>query len=88
MEDMATCAEYMLTPKLHIEFIERWRDERDPKVKTILAKKYTQTRYNYQKWSGGKMSEQYWSKIIEEGYAQRKREQSIRVDKLQGRVGQ
>ncbi|HEY4488230.1 MAG TPA: twin-arginine translocation signal domain-containing protein [Candidatus Paceibacterota bacterium] len=87
-EDMAVCAEYMLTPLLHVEFIERWRNERDPKVKAILAKKYIQTQYNYEKWSGGKMNQAYWAKIKQEGYAERKRLQSSKADKLQGRVGQ
>ncbi|OGG69045.1 hypothetical protein A3C20_03555 [Candidatus Kaiserbacteria bacterium RIFCSPHIGHO2_02_FULL_55_25] len=66
-EDQAVCAEWMMTPLLHAEFLTRWRDEQDQDVKNALAAKYIETKNNYLNWSGGKIDDAFWQVIIKRG---------------------
>lgn len=67
LEEQAVCAEYMMTPALHFEFVERWKNQQDPKVKNVLAKAYRETMGNYAKWSGGKLDEKFWRTMYNKG---------------------
>ena len=70
IEDEAVFAEYMMMPQLHIEVLNKWRNEKDPIVKDILAAKYLETKKNYLTWSDGKMDDAFWGSIIAEGERQ------------------
>lgn len=70
IEDEATCAEFMMVPSLHQQFIEQWNNTSDSASKDILTKKYVETMRNYHTWSNGKIDEAFWHKIIEEGRRQ------------------
>ncbi len=72
-EDQATCAEYMLIPKLHMKFLDRWRNEKDKVAKEILAAKYNQVKSEYYQWSGGKMGDKFWENIYHKGLKLRER---------------
>ncbi len=90
LEDMATCAEWMMTPLLFAKFNERIRTEKDPVIKDILTKKFLETRKNYYVWSGGKIGTAFWERIGTEGY-RRLREELEREElkkKSQERVAQ
>jgi hypothetical protein len=63
-EDQAVTAGWMMRPNLLFEFLERWHNEKDPVMKTILGAKYVQTQANYRAWSGGKMNEAYWKRKV------------------------
>lgn len=71
LEDQAVCAEWMMMPNLMVGFLDRWRNEQDPKVKEILAAKYIETKNNYAEWSDGKIGEAFWQAIIDESEKQR-----------------
>jgi hypothetical protein len=69
-DDQAICAEWMMIPLLHYKFVERWRNEQDPKVKKILGWKYPETVKNYKEWGGEHFSNQFWLDKYEEGKRQ------------------
>ena len=70
-EDMATCAEWIMTPLQFAKFIERIRTEKDPVLKEILEKKFIATRRFYEKWDGGeKINTAFWERMGTEGYRQ------------------
>ena len=70
-EDQATCAEYLLTPLLHLEFIRRIREEPDAAVRAVLVRKYAEAKREYFEWSDGRMDEAYWEEIIRAGLRER-----------------
>ncbi len=70
-EDQAVCAEWMMTPSLHVIFLDRWRNEKDPVTKDILAAKYIETKKNYSDWSDGKIGDAFWESIIAQGEKER-----------------
>jgi hypothetical protein len=67
VEDQAVTAEYMLTPRLHVQFAEKVKIERDPAIKAILIAKYNRVKAEYAEWSKGKIDEAFWDKIIKQG---------------------
>ena len=66
-EDEAVCAEMMMNPLRHLEFLNLWRNEQDKNVKDVLAVKYVETKRNYLNWSGGKIDDAFWQAIIKRG---------------------
>ena len=66
-EDLATCAEYMMTPLLHIEFLKRIGAATSPITRQILQAKYDSVKSAYLRLSGGKMDERFWYAIATEG---------------------
>lgn len=70
-EDQAVCAEWMMTPRLHADFLERIEDEQDENIKAILAAKYDEIIDTYKRWSGGKINEAFWQAIIDQGHKEK-----------------
>ena len=66
-EDQAVCAEWMLTPRLHAEFVRRRDNDPDEKVREILAAKYEQVIADYSEWSDGEMGRPFWDGIYRKG---------------------
>jgi len=71
IEDEAVCAEWMMTPSLAVQFLDKWRNERDPVIKDILAAKWNKVKKNYYDWSDGKVGDALWQSIIDEGEKER-----------------
>jgi hypothetical protein len=65
-EDQAVTAEWMMTPLLHYEFVERLNGEKG-KERDALSRKYGETMRNYAAWSGGRINEQFWRKKLKQG---------------------
>ena len=66
-EDQAVCAEWMMTPRLHADFLERIENEQDGNIKAILAAKYDEIIDTYKRWSSGKIDAAFWHRIAEQG---------------------
>lgn len=75
VEDQAVCAEWMMTPLLHAEFVKRWQDERDPSVREVLSLKYVETVREYNEWSGGKIDDAFWDTIWKQGLREKQNPQ-------------
>jgi hypothetical protein len=72
-EDQGICAEWLMTPEKHFEFVERIKNEKDPKVKDILSWKYKETVNNYKTWGGDHFKNQFWIDIYERGKEEQQR---------------
>ena len=66
-EDQAVCAEWMMTPRLHADFLERIENERDENIKAVLVAKYDEIIDTYKRWSSGKIDEAFWKRIADQG---------------------
>ena len=66
-EDQAVCAEWVMTPRLHADFLERIENEQDGNIKAILAAKYDEIIDTYKRWSSGKIDAAFWNRIAEQG---------------------
>ena len=73
-EDQAVCAEYLMVPELHVEFLRKIQNTKFPRAKRILVEKYLVTKENFKQWSGGKMDDAYWDAIITEGLKGREKD--------------
>lgn len=70
-EDQAVTAEYMMTPHLHLEFMQRITASKDPDVIRILSLKYNAIKNEYKEWSGGKIDQKFWDNMIKRGIEER-----------------
>ncbi|MDO8576092.1 MAG: hypothetical protein Q7R90_02145 [bacterium] len=66
-EDQAVCAEWMMTPRLHAEFVRRRDNDPDELVREILAAKYELTIADYSEWSDGEMGRPFWDGVYRQG---------------------
>ena len=66
-EDIAVCAEHIMVPILHIKFLQKIKNAKNPAAKRILQAKYNDIKDLYRELSGGKMNDDYWRAIVIEG---------------------
>lgn len=87
VEDEAVCAEWMMTPRLMVEFLDRWRNEKNPRVKEILGAKFSETQRNYFTWSGGLIGKAFWEDIIKQGeWVKHKQEERLELTLRPGKA--
>jgi len=71
LDDGAVTAEHMLTPSLHVLFLDQIRATRNPVAKRILTAKYFAIKKEYGEWSQGRMGEEFWENIRQHGIRER-----------------
>jgi len=67
IEDQGVCAECMMIPHLHLWFLRRIQEEKEPASKQILTAKYNTVKQEYFVWSDGKIGAPFWDAIIKQG---------------------